>query len=90
MEMNNLKLLLFPTTKLGIEASGCSIAFLIFIRIGIQNSNPKAGFIIYSLGSIGFLMGIAALIKHKERSIFGFLPIFVGIALIGYAISNII
>lgn len=87
--MNNLKLLLFPTTKVGIEGTGCSIAFLIFIRIGIQNSNSKASFIIYSLGMIGFIMGIAALIKHKERSIFGFLPILVGIALIGYAISNI-
>ena len=88
--MSTLKLLLFPTTKVGIEATGCSVAFLIFIRIGIQNSNAKASFIIYSLGMIGFIMGIAALIKHKERSIFGFLPIFVGIALIGYVISNIL
>lgn len=88
--MNNLKIILFPTTKLGTEATGFSVAFLIFLRIGIQNINPKATFIIYSLGIIGFVMGIAALIKYKERSIFGFLPIFVGIAIIFYAISQIL
>lgn len=82
-----MKLGLYPTTKLAIDAAGCSIAFLIFMWIGIVYTSPKITFIIYSLDAIGFLMGIAALIKYKERTIFGFLPVVVGLVTLAQGIS---
>jgi len=90
MEMNNMKISLFPTSKLGIEAAGFSVAFLIFTWIRIQFTMPIEAYIIYSLGIIGFFLGIVAIIKNKERSIFGFLPILVGLAMIFFAAGGVI
>lgn len=85
-----MKMSLLPKTHLGKWSVGLSIAFIILIWLKIQFGIHVMTFAIAALGLGGFLMGIVAIMKNKDRSILNFLSILVGLVIIIWIVGEII
>jgi hypothetical protein len=79
-----------PTTLNGKWASGLSIAFIILIVVKIVAFFPLPTFIIAALGLAGFIIGIIAILKNKDRAILNFVSIMVGLTIILWTVAELI
>lgn len=77
-----MKTTFVPETNSGKWALGISIAFIVLITLKIMGSMPLPTFGIAAIGLVGFLVGVFAIIKNKDRSILTFIPILVGLVII--------
>jgi hypothetical protein len=73
---------LLPKTLSGKWSLGLSIAFIILIFFKILYSLHVPTFAIAALGLAGFILGIWAVFKNRDRAILNFVPIVVGIVII--------
>lgn len=77
-----MKTTFVPKTNSGKWALGISIAFIVLITLKIMGSMPLPTFGIAAIGLVGFLVGVFAIIKNKDRSMLTFIPILVGLVII--------
>lgn len=79
-----------PITRAGKWAAGLSIAFIVLMGLKIVGLMPLPNPVIVALGFIGFVIGIVAIIKNKERSILVFLSIPVGLLIVFWTAAELI
>ena len=79
-----------PKTSAGKWSAGLSIAFIVLIGLKIMDLMRIPSPVIVALGFIGFVIGIVAIIKNKERSILVFLSIPVGLLIVFSAAAELI
>jgi hypothetical protein len=72
---------LLPKTRSGKWALGLCVAFIILITVKIIGFLPLPTFAVAAIGLAGFITGIAAIFKNKDRAILTFLAILVGIVI---------
>jgi hypothetical protein len=84
-----MKLKIKPGTKMGKWSVGLGIIFIILIWVKIQFFLPVPVFGIAALGLAGFVLGLIALIKNKDRSILLFIPLLVGSIIIIWAAAEL-
>lgn len=77
-----MKTTFVPKTSSGKWAFVISVAFIVLITLKIMGSMPLPTFGIAAIGLVGFLVGVFAIIKNKERSTLTFIPILVGLVII--------
>ena len=85
-----MKLRAFPKSLSGKWSIGLSIVFIILILAKIQYSIRVPTFAITTLGLTGFLIGIIAIFKNKDRTILNFLPILVGLLILIWIAAELI
>ena len=85
-----MKITLAPITRAGKWAAGLSIVFIVLMSLKIMGLMPLPSPAIVALGFIGFVIGIVAIIKNKERSILVFLSIPVGLLIIFWTAAELI
>jgi len=71
-----------PNTRLGKWSAGLTLAFLLFIILKMLDLMPLMTFAITALGLAGFVLGVVAIFKHKEKSILTMLSIPIGLMII--------
>ena len=81
---------LLPTTKLGKWALWLSVAFIILITIKIVLWLPLPTFVLAALGIAGFIVGMIAIIKDKDRAVLIFVSILVGILIILWTVLEFV
>jgi len=74
-----MRLTILPKSTLGKWAAGLAIAFIVLITVKIQASLPLPTFFIAALGLAGFITGIVAVFKNRDRAILIFLSFIVGL-----------
>lgn len=79
-----------PKTSTGKWALGLSLAFIVLITLKIMGSMPLPTFGIAAIGLIGFIVGVLAIIKNKERSILTFIPILVGLVILLWTAAELL
>jgi hypothetical protein len=79
-----------PTTNNGRWASGLSIAFIILIIIKIIAFLPLPTFVIAAIGLVGFILGIIAVFKNKDRTILNFAAITVGLIIMLWTAAELV
>lgn len=77
-----MKIRLWPKSGFGKWSAGLSIFFIILIWLKMQYGIHLMTFAIAALGLAGFLLGIVAIFKNKDRSILIYLSILVGLVII--------
>lgn len=85
-----MKMTLFPQDSAGKWSTGLSAAFVVLIWLKMQYSIHIMTFAIAALGLAGFAFGITAIIKNKDRSLFTFLSVLVGLVIIFWIAAEII
>lgn len=85
-----MKTTVAPKTNAGKWAIGLSLAFIILISFKMMGRMPLPTFGIAAIGLLGFLVGIYAVIKNKERSILTFIPILVGLVIIFWTAAELL
>ena len=70
-----------PKTRSGKWALWLCVAFIILITVKIIGFLPLPTFAVAALGLAGFIMGIVAIFKNKDRAILTFLAILVGLVI---------
>jgi hypothetical protein len=81
-----------PKSTMGKWALSLSLFFIIFICLKIQNaiSLPLPTFAIAVIGLAGFILGIVAIFKNKDRSILNLLPLLVGLIILLWVAAELI
>lgn len=77
-----MKTSFIPKTLSGKWAVVLGLAFIVLISLKMNGTMPLPTFGIAAIGVVGFLVGIYAMIKDKERSILTVIPILVGLLII--------
>jgi hypothetical protein len=85
-----MKIKFLPKSTLGKWAAGLGIAFIILIAVKILGSLPLPTFFIAALGLAGFVTGIVAIFKNRDRAILIFLSFVVGLIIILWIILEFI
>ena len=75
---------------LGKWAAGLSIAFLVLILVQLSEMMRLPGTLIAVLGLTGFILGMVAIIKHKDRALLTYLSIPVGLLIIILVLAGFI
>ncbi len=81
---------LLPVIKLGKWALWLSVAFIVLITIKIVLWFPLPTFVLAALGIAGFIVGMIAIIKDKDRAVLTFVAIFVGVLIILWTILEFV
>lgn len=81
---------LFPKTHAGRWAFGLSVAFIVLITVKIIAFLPLPTFAVAALGLAGFILGIVAIFKNKDRAILTFIAILVGLVIILWTVLEFI
>lgn len=77
-----MKMAILPKGKWAWWASGLGLVFLAFIILKLRDSFPLPTLSIAVLGLGGFVTGIVAMIKDRDRSILTYLAVFIGAIII--------
>ncbi|MEI8201323.1 MAG: hypothetical protein WCG21_14795 [Eubacteriales bacterium] len=85
-----MKMTLAPKTSTGKWSIGLSVAFIIMLGLKMMSFMPIPSPVIFVMELIGFVIGIVAIIKFKERSILVFLSTFVGLLVAIWTAAEII
>jgi len=85
-----MKIAFIPKSTQGKWAAGLGIAFIIFIAMKIIGFMPLPTFSIAALGLAGFVTGIVAIFKNRDRAILTFLPVLVGLVIILWIAAELI
>jgi hypothetical protein len=85
-----MRLRLIPRTLAGKWALGLSIAFIILIGIKILGFLPLPTFAVAALGLVGFIISIIAILKNKDRAVFTFIPVIVGLIIILWVAAELL
>jgi hypothetical protein len=85
-----MKVVLLPKTLSGKWSLGLSIAFIILIFFKILYSLHVPTFAIAALGLAGFVVGIVAILKNRDRALLIFIPIVAGIIIILWTAAEFI
>jgi len=81
---------LLPRTRAGKWALGLSVAFIVLITVKIIAFLPLPTFVVAALGLVGFIMGIVAILKNKDRAILTFMAILVGLVIMLWTVLEFI
>jgi hypothetical protein len=81
---------LLPRTLAGKWALGLSVAFIFLIAVKIIAFLPLPSFVLAALGLAGFIMGIVAIFKNKDKAIFTFMAILVGLVIMLWTVLEFI
>lgn len=81
---------LLPKTHTGRWAFGLSVAFIVLIAVKIIAFLPLPTFSIAAIGLGGFIIGIVAIFKNKDRAILTFLAILVGLVIMLWIVLEFI
>lgn len=89
-----MKTQIWSTTKAGKWAAGLTLAFIVLMAIkmtalGAIIRLPLPTPALAVMGVIGFVMGLMAVIKYKDRAILTLLSIPVGLLIIFWTIAEI-
>ena len=89
-----MKMQFWSKTKTGQWAAGLTVAFIVLmalkmIGLGATIRLPLPTPVLAVIGVIGFIMGLIAVIKHKDRAILTLLSIPVGLLIIFWTIAEI-
>jgi hypothetical protein len=79
--MFTVKITFMPKTPLGKAASACTIIFIVLLLLKMGTGFPLATFAIAGIGVVGFVLGIAAIIR-KDRSVGSFISVLAGLGII--------
>jgi hypothetical protein len=90
MKRSDMKLTILPKSTLGKWSAGLGIAFIILITVKILGSLPLPTFFIAALGLAGFITGIVAIFKNRDRVILIFLSLIVGLIIILWTAAEFI
>jgi len=85
-----MKLTFSPKSTPGKWSAGLGIAFIILIAAKILGSLPLPTFSIAALGLAGFVTGIVAIFKNRDRAILIFLSLIVGLVIMLWIIAEFI
>lgn len=88
-----MKTQIWSKTKIGQGASIFTLLFIALMGLKVLNVGirlPLPSPVIAILGIIGFIMGIISVLKFKDRAVFVFLSIFVGLLIIFWGAAEII
>jgi len=85
-----MKLAISPKTVSGRWALGLSVAFVVLIAVKIIAFLPLPTFVVAALGLVGFIMGIVAILKNKDRAILTFIAILVGLVIMLWTVLEFI
>ena len=81
---------LLPKTRAGRWALWLSAGFIILIAVKIIAFLPLPTFAVAALGLVGFIMGIVAIFKNKDRAILTFIAILVGLLIVLWTVLEFI
>ena len=81
---------LLPRTRACKWALGLSVAFIVLIAVKIIAFLPLPTFVVAALGLVGFIMGIVAILKNKDRAILTFIAILVGLVIMLWTVLEFI
>jgi hypothetical protein len=81
---------LLPKSLPGKWAVGLSLAFIILMAVKILSFLPLPTFAIAALGLAGFMVGIWAVFKNKDRVLLIIIPMLVGIVIILWTAAEFI
>ncbi|MFY9903126.1 MAG: hypothetical protein WAK52_11050 [Trichococcus sp.] len=89
-----MKMQLWSKTTTGKWAAGLTLAFVVLMAIkmtalGAVIRLPLPTPVLALLGVVGFIMGLIAIIKYKDRAILTFLSIPVGLVIILWTLAEI-
>jgi len=83
-----MKTQIWPKTLVGKVAAIFSLLFIVLIALKIVVHIPPPTFSIAAFGIIGFLAGIVAVFKFKDRTVLTILSIIVGAVIIFWAVAE--
>lgn len=79
-----------PKTHAGRWALGLSVAFIVLITVKIIAFLPLPTFAVAALGLVGFIVGIVAIFKNRDRAILTFISILVGLIIVSWTVAELI
>ena len=79
-----------PKTRSGKWALWLSVAFIVLIATKIVAFLPLPTFAVAALGLLGFIMGIVAIFKNKDRVILTLVAILVGLVIMLWTVLEFI
>ena len=82
-----MRALLLPQTKPGKWSVGLAVAFGILVWMKIQDTMPAPSFAVFASGLAAFGLAVFAVVRRRDASILGLLPILAG-ALIMFWITT--
>lgn len=77
-------------SRFGKWSAGLSIAFLVLTLVQLSEVMRLPGTLIALMGLLGFILGILAIIKYKDRALLTYLSIPVGLLVIIFALAGFI
>ncbi|TFH37012.1 MAG: hypothetical protein E4G93_01130 [Dehalococcoidia bacterium] len=81
---------LLPKTATGKWSVALSIVFIVSIWAKMKDSMPVPTFAIAALGLAGSILAVTAVLKKKDLSVSGLLPILVGLAIAVWVAAELI
>lgn len=89
-----MKMQFWSKTTTGKWAAGLTLAFIVLmalkmVGLGAAIRLPLPSPALALMGVVGFVMGLIAVIKYKDRALLTFLSIPVGIIIIAWTIAEI-
>ena len=89
-----MKMQFWSKTTTGKWAAGLTLAFIVLIALkmvglGATIRQPLPSPVLALMGVVGFIMGLVAIIKYKDRALLTLLSIPVGIIIIAWTLAEI-
>lgn len=84
-----MKIQLGSKTATGKAAAVLSLMFIVLITLKIRVAIPLPTFLIAGIGLAGFLAGLIAVVKNKDRSLLVLLSVLVGVLIILWTAAEI-
>ncbi|MGI6435815.1 MAG: hypothetical protein ACOX0F_10735 [Syntrophomonadaceae bacterium] len=84
-----MRITLWPQSRSGKWSAGLSIAFVVLFCLKLMALTPMPIFAIAALGLAGFVIGILAMFKNKEKALLVFLSIPLGLLIIFWTAAEI-
>jgi len=83
-----MKIKIWPSTLVGKIATVFALVFIVMISLKMMGLMPLLTFFIAGLGMIGFIAGIVAVFKFKDRTVLTILSLIVGLIIIFWAAAE--
>ncbi len=81
---------ILPKTPSGKWALGLSLAFIVLMAVKIIGFLPLPTFGIAALGLAGFIFGIVAVFKNRDRALLIVIPVLAGIVIVLWTAAELI